>query len=513
MSEFAGLRYLCGSLVAVLLASVLLTRGRRSKRRHLAGPPPKFLVGNLKDLPTGGHEWDQYAKMSELYGSDVLYMTALGTGLLVINSFEAAHDLLDKRGSVYSDRPRLVMIKELMKWDWNLILMSYGKDFTTYRRVVQQEFQPSTVSQLYHPIMATEVAALLDRLLTSPEDLIQHFRLMAGAIIMMVTYGHKVDSVDDKYVALAEAVREYSAQRPGTELVDVFPILKYLPSWFPGAGFQKYAAIGKELSIQMRSAPFKMVKDRLASGTASPSLASRLLHQSVDTGGIDQDKFAQNTCAVVYSAGADTTLAAMINFILAMTLYPEVQERAHRELDDVVGRDRLPNFSDKGRLPYVSNVVKETLRWKAVAPLGVPHATVSDDIYRDGYVPKGTTVIANISAMLHDPSVYSDPGTFNPDRFFSTEEKPDGEPDPARAAFGFGRRICPGRYFAEDSLWLAIASLLHVFAITNPDGRGGNGVTGIRWSSGLVSLPSPFPHKLAPRFSKAAELVSAADRT
>ncbi len=60
----------------------------------------------------------------------------------------------------------------------------------------------------------------------------------------------------------------------------------------------------------------------------------------------------------------------MVNFILAMTLYSEVQERAQRELDDVVGRDRLPNFSDKGRLPYVSNVVKETLRWKAVAPLG-----------------------------------------------------------------------------------------------------------------------------------------------
>ncbi len=64
-----------------------------------------------------------------------------------------------------------------MKWDWNLILMSYGKDFTTYRRVVQQEFQPSTVSELYRPIMAAEVAALLERLLTSPEDLVEHFRL------------------------------------------------------------------------------------------------------------------------------------------------------------------------------------------------------------------------------------------------------------------------------------------------------------------------------------------------
>ena len=165
----------------------------------------------------------------------------------------------------------------------------------------------------------------------------------------------------------------------------------------------------------------------------------------------------------------------MTNFILAMTLYPEVQERAQRELDDVIGRDRLPSFSDKSRLPFVSKVVKETLRWKAVSPLGqytifsgsftdcltgVPHATVENDVYRGGFIPKGTTVIANIScvcygclvvgrpdlvwaansAMLHDPTAYSDPDTFNPDRFSPTDKNPEGEPDPARAVFGFGRR-------------------------------------------------------------------------
>ena len=53
-----------------------------------------------------------------------------------------------------------------------------------------------------------------------------------------------------------------------------------------------------------------------------------------------------------------------------MTWYPEVQERAHKELDRVIGRDRLPTYDDRSDLPYISNVVKETLRWKAVAGLG-----------------------------------------------------------------------------------------------------------------------------------------------
>lgn len=62
----------------------------------------------------------------------------------------------------------------------------------------------------------------------------------------------------------------------------------------------------------------------------------------------------------------------MRNFVLAMILFPSVQERAQEELDRVVGRDRLPTFDDRAQLPYVSNVVKESLRWKAVSNLGTP---------------------------------------------------------------------------------------------------------------------------------------------
>ena len=59
-----------------------------------------------------------------------------------------------------------------------------------------------------------------------------------------------------------------------------------------------------------------------------------------------------------------------------MMLYPEVQKRAQSELDEVVGRDRLPTFEDRDRLPYIANVVKETFRWKAVAPLGASHHSI-----------------------------------------------------------------------------------------------------------------------------------------
>ena len=63
-----------------------------------------------------------------------------------------------------------------MNWGWNLVLMSYGKPFIAYRRIVQQEFQPSVVAQSHRPIMAREVAALLSRMLKTPDELVDHIK-------------------------------------------------------------------------------------------------------------------------------------------------------------------------------------------------------------------------------------------------------------------------------------------------------------------------------------------------
>ena len=147
-----------------------------------------------------------------------------------------------------------------------------------------------------------------------------------------------------------------------------------------------------------------------ASGKAKTSMATRLLsQQELDTAGVERDEFIMNCCAVVYSGASPCvthpakrtlthlshsgrrhrtappavckgrlisdvafvqTATALSNFALAMTLYPEVQRRAQAELDAVVGPHRLPNFSDQPSLPYVDAIVKETLRWNPVVPLG-----------------------------------------------------------------------------------------------------------------------------------------------
>ena len=61
-------------------------------------------------------------------------------------------------------------------------------------------------------------------------------------------------------------------------------------------------------------------------------------------------------------------MSAIHSFILAMTLYPDIQKRAQAEIDQVIGNDRFPTFEDRPHLPYVEAVVKEIFRWKPLAP-------------------------------------------------------------------------------------------------------------------------------------------------
>ena len=127
-------------------------------------------------------------------------------------------------------------------------------------------------------------------------------------------------------------------------------------------------------------------------------------------------------------------------FFLAMVTNPEAMKKAQEELDRVVGRGELPDFSHKDSLPYIDALVKEVLRWSPPVPLSGLKRATQDGVYRGYFIPEGTTVIENVWAISRDPNVYPDPETFNPDRFLK-----DGKIDPLvfnpeDRVFGAGRR-------------------------------------------------------------------------
>jgi len=190
-----------------------------------------------------------------------------------------------------------------------------------------------------------------------------------------------------------------------------------------------------------------------------------------------------------------------------MTLFPEVQRKAQEEIDRVVGQGRLPSFEDRENLPYIDAVVKEALRWHPVAPLGLPHVSTEDDIYKGYLIPKGAMLIAGIWGFLHDPKVFHDPMSFKPERFLG--ENP--EPDPHTMSFGFGRRICPGRVLADTSTYLTVAQCLAVFDIAKRVENGRTIETAAKFLPGIISHPDTFQVDIKPRSPEYEKLIRAVE--
>lgn len=298
-----------------------------------------------------------------------------------------------------------------------------------------------------------------------------------------------------------------SALVPLSRAVDIVPRLRYLPDWLPGMGYKKVAQAWYRLNRAVYDAPFSLVQRQMAAGANRPSYVSSLIEKlSDDLDGklskSDEDMIKE-TAAILYGGGADTTISTLNSFILAMLLFPDVQRKAQKEIDDVVGTGRLPGFEDRENLPYVRALVKESLRWFPVAPIGT-HAVDAEFTYEGFRIPKGAYLVTSIWWLLHDPDVYHEPSSFDPSRFL----QPRDEPDPAKHAFGWGRRICPGRFLSMESLYITISRFLAVFDITRAvDGEGRELEIRVEHTAGLISHPTPYPYAIKARSAAHEELI------
>ncbi|KAG8681843.1 hypothetical protein FRC11_000598 [Ceratobasidium sp. 423] len=243
---------------------------------------------------------------------------------------------------------------------------------------------------------------------------------------------------------------------------------------------------------------YNWTKQRVVGGVDDSSIVSLTYKEVRQTGSSEAD--ADEFCKRI----ATSTLA-MIWFVVAMAIYPEIQEKAQREIDEVMGSNRLPTMEDRPNLPYLERLLAEIVRWHPSAPFGVPHVCTEENVYRGYRIPKGAIMIGHITAMVRDERVYKDADKFDPDRFLDLNLPPS-------QAFGWGLRVCPGQHFFEEIFYFGVALILATLKIERCKDENGKEIISTQemLPNSAIECPVPFKVRITPRSEQHAELIRTA---
>ncbi|GES61731.1 cytochrome P450 [Aspergillus terreus] len=409
----------------------------------------------------------RFQEWSRRYGPIISLKTG-PANLVILNKATDVRELFDKRGVIYSSRPTNHIGNGLITRDnVHLLLMLYGQAWRNQRKIYQAILSITAVRSLT-PLQEAEATLTLYQLSQNPRTVLRPYSA-------------------DQFTAILET--------GVTPPVDVFPFLKLLPDFM-----SPWSRWARQIRVEQRQLYFELlqeVKSQRARGIQRNCFMSQLLEEKfAETYELDEEHIAY-IGGVLMEGGSDTTASMLLSFLLAMTKYPKVFQKAQEEVDRV-------------------------LRWRPVAAGGLPHVLIQNDEYKGFNFPTGTTFLANTWAIHHDPELYDRPDDFIPERYehhplgFKTDIKETTDGIRMTYGFGAGRRICPGSHLAENSLDINIAKIIWAFDIragTDPTtGRDlqdeeVNVDVATQWTDGFLIAPKPFPIVMKLRSQKHREVL------
>ena len=198
-------------------------------------------------------------------------------------------------------------------------------------------------------------------------------------------------------------------------------------------------------------------------------------------------------CSELFGAGGEPTSVTLKWALRFLAMNQEIQSRARKEINDLVGGSRNVQLSDKENLPYVQALVMDLIRLADIHPIGVLHAPERDTEIEGYSIPKGTFIFPNFHKVHRDPQYWEKPEELYPQHWLDEAghfiQKREGF-----LSFGVGKRKCPGQDFAKSILFSFISNLLHkfIFQLT-PDDTGK-----IECTTGCVVSPKPYSLLITP---------------
>ncbi|KAJ3552024.1 hypothetical protein NM688_g4378 [Phlebia brevispora] len=511
VSAFALLSTIVAAVYALLHGLRLLRKSAASKlNNHLPPGPIGLPVVGCFPFLTKYPELtlDRWAKK---FGP--LYSMRLGDQLFVVVSDpHMVKDLVVTNGAVFSSRKEMYMKSQIIFVRRGITATPYDETWRKHRRLAAG-FLTTKAVESYVPGLEREVVEMVKQLYicggagTLPINPQPHAGRTSLNNILTIAFGTRTDSIDHPLVAhwLKHSREFMNCTGPVSNLVDFVPFLRN----FPGLTMINR---GRRLHRGLVETCGGLINDidrRMKAGEDVPDCMAKYLLSVKEEEQLDDLDIIFICCAFMIG-GVETTAAIKQWFAAHIPAFPEIQARAHEELDRVVGRERLPTPDDEKGLPYIRAIVKEIEHVHNPFWLGTPHLSTEDFTYRGMFIPKNTVVILNTWTMHMDPNRYPEPEKFNPDRYLDDHLSNAESANLANAMerdhwmFGAGRRICPGIPLAEQEIFLAVSHLLWAFNMQQlPDEP-----IDLKEYDGLSGRsPVPFRIKMVPRDEHVTEVL------
>ncbi|KAM4019975.1 cytochrome P450 2G1-like [Anomaloglossus baeobatrachus] len=435
------------------------------KRNLPPGPTPLPLVGTLLHIRRGElvnslmKLWSQYGAVYTLYFGS--------RRVVVICGYNAMKEALIDQGEVFGARGHMpIMEKYVQGYGINL---SNGERWRLLRT-----FAVKTLKSFGFGKKSIE-----SKIQTEAQCLVEEFRNSNGQplapnknlidafsnVLCAVMFGDRFEYKDErfiKFLQVAEQILSLASSKWG-QLYSILPtIMKYVPG--PHHDIIRISEKLRDFFLERVNASMETLDP------TSPRhfIDSFLIKMAEEKNNPDTEFHLKNllmTSHNLFVAGMETVSVTLRSGLLILLKYPEIQAKIHREIDQVIGGDRAPNYEDRVEMHYTQAVIQEIHRFSDVIPLNLPHMVTRDIQFRGYDIPKGTEIYPLLCTVHRDPKQFSSPWKFDPNRFL--DENGRFKKNEAVMPFSAGKRMCPGEVLARMELFIFFTTILQNFKLTS----------------------------------------------
>ncbi|XP_032774440.1 cytochrome P450 2D3 [Rattus rattus] len=479
--------------VIFMLLVDLMHRRQRWTSRYPPGPVPWPVLGNLLQVDLCNMPYSMY-KLQNRYG-DVFSLQMGWKPVVVINGLKAVQELLVTCGEDTADRPEMPIFQHIGYGHKakGVVLAPYGPEWREQRRFSVSTLRNFGVGKKSLEQWVTDEAGhLCDALTAEAGRPLDPYTLLNKAVcnvIASLIYARRFDYGDPDFIKVLKILKESMGEQTGLfpEVLNMFPALLRIP------GLADKVFPGQKTFLTMVDNLVTEHKKTWDPDQPPRDLTDAFLAEIEKAKGNPESSFNDANLRLVvndlFGAGMVTTSITLTWALLLMILHPDVQCRVQQEIDEVIGQVRHPEMADQARMPFTNAVIHEVQRFADIVPMNLPHKT-SRDIEVQGFlIPKGTTLIPNLSSVLKDEAIWEKPLRFHPEHFLDAQG--NFVKHEAFMPFSAGRRACLGEPLARMELFLFFTCLLQRFSFSVPAGQPQPSDYGV-----FAFLLSPSPYQL-----------------